>query len=151
MEAGYGVRASLRMRGGAGPNANPYHRELFAIEGELADTERAIWQAEQELADISYYDPVTGKAYERLQGQARKEKEAYRDNLLYRRDQIADNGTERQLRLKKALGEAIAARKAAALQLQEEAEAQALAKDLARKKRVEERAATIVRVRGDRL
>jgi hypothetical protein len=151
MEAGYGVQAALRMRAGAGPSANAYHRELFAIEGDLANAERELWQAEQELADVAEYDRVTGKAIDRLQGQARHEKEAYRDRLLHRIAQINDGGTERELRLKKALATAIADQKTAAARAEEEREAQALAKDNARKKRIEERAATIARVHRDKL
>lgn len=151
MEAGYGFQASLRMRAGAGPNANAYHRELFSVEGELADAERALWTAEQELADVSHYDSDTGKAVERLQGQARKEKEAYRDRLLHRISQINDGGLERQLRLKKALGQAVADQKAAAERAEEEREAQVLARENARKQRIEDRAATIARVHGRKL
>lgn len=151
MEAGYGVRSALRMRAGAGRNANSYHRELFAIEGELFEADRALIAAEQELADVSGYDPATGKPIDRLQGQARKEKEAYRDRLLHRISQIKDDGPERQLRLQKALNAAVAERRAAEARAEEEREAQALAKENARNKRIEERASIIARVHRDRL
>lgn len=144
--------ASVRVAAGGGEGTDPYWREVLSQEHELGQLRARLNKIDIDLADATFetvYDEVTGKpaprAVERIQGDRRKALEA---EVLHLQAHIADlNGRGGDLRLKKALGEAVTAQKEAQRQLDEEAEAKRRGDDILKEERINARAQTYAKHR----
>ena len=131
----------LRVAGGGGEGTDPYWTEVLLQERRQQELNSAIWRIEAELADATFetvHDELgrpQPKAVERIQGQRRLEMTAELNRLDGELQDL--NGRGGQLKLKKAMQAAVAARKEIDRQLAEQAEAKEQAVEIVRKERVD--------------
>jgi len=140
----------LRVTGGAGPNANVYQREFFAVARDRQALDREAFDLEARLAEVDHWRPEfdaagspvidarTGqqkvKAVDKVQGHARKQLEARRAEI--ERAVKALEGAEGQRRLQKALRDAVATEKAQRQQVAEYQMAERRAAEIVTEERV---------------
>lgn len=144
---------NLRVQGGGGEDTDPYWRETLHQERRQQELNDQINRLERELVDVerfdTVYDEVTGQpraqAVDKVQGQARKEKEAERNRLIAELQDM--NGRGGQLKLQKAMQKAVEAQKDVQRQLAEDAEAKVQADAQLRKERIDARAETYAKHR----
>lgn len=144
----------LRMATGLGGGALPYQREMVSIARDMRDIERDFMRLSNQLDEVRSYgvefDPETGKNRPKevlaIQGQRRKAMEEQRKELMSRLTMLDEGGYEAQRRLRQALGESVAILKERDRQASEERDSRALGAELARKARVEAKAALYARL-----
>lgn len=145
----------VRIAGGVGAGATPFHREQASIEREIGDLNRQFVDISRKLAETRYIevvtDPVTGATRRietnelAVQGNSRKALETEQANLDYRLKQL--EGQEGDRRLKRALAESVAQHKALLAQREEAAEIDRRADEIARTERIEAAAKAKARFR----
>ena len=133
--------------------SDPYWREAMRQENEQNTLNADLTRLELQLAEVERFDvvedPVTGvqtpKAIEKVQGYQRKQVEAERNRVVAQLQDL--NGRGGQLRLQKAMREAVAAKKAIHQQLAEEQEAKERGEAQLREERIQKRADTYASIR----
>lgn len=152
-------RSRLITKIGVGKDATPYHREMAGIAREVSDLHDEHTRLENELAHVvrhdTVIDPATGEpkavpVYAVMGTRARAYVERQRD--LERQIRLLAGegdglGIEGQRRVSRAMHESVMARVELQRQVDEEAEAKALAETINRNHRVNARAESLARLR----
>lgn len=125
---------AVRVVGGIGSDANAYDRAFFDLASEQDQLNRQAEVIESQLAEITGYDPETGKAVFANQGQRRKALEAEYLRLGHALERLKD---EAPARLAKAKQDAVAEIRANRQALADQAEVKRRVAEGERERRIQ--------------